>query len=192
MSTREAILTGAQEVLSRRGVDAASIGELASAAGVTRPTVYAHFPGGKAEVVAALVARVRDDVLAAQEVRDTDDPVTIARRAVTGYLDLTVRHRRVLEVLAQLARTDPAYSSVQDELLDRVHRRNARFLARLSAAGRAAPVMAPEHVSEAITGIVRRFAERIDEDPAAREDLVEAAVAAYLALGGLEGPRPGS
>ncbi|MDL5158840.1 TetR/AcrR family transcriptional regulator [Actinomycetospora termitidis] len=185
MSTREAILAGAGEVLARRGVDAASIGELATAAGVTRPTVYAHFPGGKADVVAALVARVRDDVLAAQEVRDTDDPRSIARRAVTDYLDLTVRHRRVLEILAQLARADPAYSSVQDEILDRVHRRNARFLARLAATGRAAPVLAPEHVSEAITGIVRRFAERIDADPSARDDLVEAAVAAYLALGGL-------
>lgn len=185
VSTREAILAGAEGVLVRRGVDAASVGELAVAAGVTRPTVYAHFPGGKADVVAALVARVRDDVLAAQEVRDTADPMTIARRAITDYLDLTVRHRRVLEVLAQLARTDPAYSSVQAELLDRVHRRNARFLVRLAAEGRAAPVMAPMHVSEAITGVVRRFAERIDEDPEVRGDLVEAAVAAYVALGGL-------
>ncbi|MFC5063309.1 TetR/AcrR family transcriptional regulator [Actinomycetospora atypica] len=185
MSTREAILAGAQDVLARRGVEAASIGELAEAGGVTRPTVYAHFPGGKAEVVAALVARVRDDVLAAQEVRDTDEPEAIARRAVTDYLDLTVRHRRVLDVLAHLARTDPAYAALQDELLDRIHRRNARFLARLAADGRATPVMAPEHVSEAITGIVRRFAERIDDDPGVHDELVEAAVAAYLALGGL-------
>lgn len=185
MSTREAILTGAERVLLRRGVEAASIGELAEAAGVTRPTVYAHFPGGKADVVAALVARVRDEMLAAQEVRDTTDPCEIARRTVTDYLDLTVRHRRVLEVLAQLARADPAYSSLQEEMLGRGHRRNARFLARLAADGRAAPVMAPEQVSEAVTAVVRRFAEQIDEDPGRRDELVEAAVAAYLALGGL-------
>ncbi|WP_018331366.1 TetR/AcrR family transcriptional regulator [Actinomycetospora chiangmaiensis] len=190
MTTREAILAGAEAVFARRGVEAASIGELAGAAGVTRPTVYAHFSGGKADVVAALVARVRDDVLAAQEVRDTEEPLVIARRAVTEYLDLTVRHRRVLELLAQLARTDAAYSTVQDELLDRVHRRNARFLLRLAEQGRAAPVMAPVLVSEAITGVIRRFAERIDEDPSLRDELAGAAVAAYVAMGGLIPPAP--
>jgi AcrR family transcriptional regulator len=183
-ATREAILVGAVAVFARRGVDAASIGELAEAAGVTRPTVYAHF-GTKNEIFRALAHRVRDDVLAAQAVTGTDDPAAIARTVVTDYLDLTVRHLRVLELLATRARTDPECAALQVEILDRVHRRNTRFVARLTAAGLADPVIAPEQVSEAITGIVRRFAEIVDDRPGERDALAEAAVAAYLRLGGL-------
>ncbi|HEY2223660.1 helix-turn-helix domain-containing protein [Actinomycetospora sp.] len=183
-ATREAILAGAVAVFARRGVDAASIGELAEAAGVTRPTVYAHF-GAKNEIFRALAYRVRDDVLAAQAVTGTDEPAAIARTVITDYLDLTVRHLRVLELLAARARTDPECAALQVEILDRVHRRNTRFLARLAAAGLADPVIAPEKVSEAITGIVRRFAEIVDAQPGERTALADAAVAAYLRLGGL-------
>ncbi|MCD2195951.1 TetR/AcrR family transcriptional regulator [Actinomycetospora endophytica] len=187
-ATREAILAGAVAVFARRGVDAASIGELAEAAGVTRPTVYAHF-GAKNEIFRALAHRVRDEVLDAQAVTGTDDPAAIARTVVTDYLDLTVRHLRVLELLAARARTDPDCAALQVEILDRVHRRNTRFVARLAADGLADPVIAPEQVSEAITGIVRRFAEIVDAAPERRSELAEAAVAAYLRLGGLSRAR---
>ncbi|GLZ47912.1 TetR family transcriptional regulator [Actinomycetospora sp. NBRC 106375] len=185
MSTRTAILDAASQVFADEGVGAASIGRIASSAGVTRPTVYAYFDTKEA-IFTALVGEVRDAFLAAQEVPDTDDPVAVARAVITSYLALHVRHLPLLAAIDQRARTDPAVAAARDDLLARVHRRNARFVDRLTAAGRADPALDADTVSQAITGIVRRFAE-LGEDaaPAVRARLADDAVTAYLRLTGL-------
>lgn len=183
--TRAAILEAASRVFADEGVGAASIGRIATAAGVTRPTVYAYFDT-KETIFAALVGAVRDAFLAAQEVPDTGDPVAVARRVITEYLELHVRHLPLLAAIDQRARTDAAVAAARDDLLARVHRRNARFVARLAAAGRADPALDADAISQAITGIVRRFAELAEgASPAARARLGDDAVAAYLRLVGL-------
>lgn len=55
--TRNRILDAAVVVLGRRSFLDATIDEVAREAGVTRVTVYAHFPDGKAALVEGLVAR---------------------------------------------------------------------------------------------------------------------------------------
>ncbi|MDX3098216.1 helix-turn-helix domain containing protein [Streptomyces sp. ME01-24h] len=55
--TRNRILDGAAGVFAATSFVAATMEDIARAAGVTRATVYAHF-GGKAEVIAALTDRV--------------------------------------------------------------------------------------------------------------------------------------
>jgi AcrR family transcriptional regulator len=183
--TRTAILDAASRVFADEGVGAASIGRIASTAGVTRPTVYAYFDT-KDAIFTALVGEVRDAFLAAQEVPDDGDPVAVARAVITTYLELHVRHLPLLAAIDQRARTDPAVAAARDDLLARVHRRNARFVDRLVAAGRADPALDADAVSEAITGIVRRFAELAEgASPAVRARRAEAAVAAYLRLTGL-------
>jgi AcrR family transcriptional regulator len=185
VSTRTAILDAGARVFADEGVGAASIGRIATAAGVTRPTVYAYFDTKEA-IFTALVGEVRDAFLAAQEVPDTTDPVTVARSVITSYLELHVRHLPLLAAIDQRARTDPAVAAARDDLLARVHRRNARFVERLTAAGRADPALGAEAVSQAITGIVRRFAELAEHaSPATRARLADDAVAAYLRLTGL-------
>lgn len=186
-ATRAAILDAASRVFADEGVGAASIGRIARAAGVTRPTVYAYFDT-KETIFAALVGEVRDAFLAAQEVPDTGDPAAVARAVITSYLELHVRHLPLLAAIDQRARTDPAVAAARDDLLARVHRRNARFVDRLAAAGRADPVIDADAVSQAITGIVRRFAELARDahtSPAARARLTDDAVAAYRRLVGL-------
>ena len=185
MSTRTAILDAATRVFADEGVGAASIGRIASTAGVTRPTVYAYFDT-KDAIFTALVGEVRDAFLAAQEVPDTGDPVAVARAVITSYLELHVRHLPLLAAIDQRARTDPAVAAARDDLLARVHRRNARFVARLAADGRADPALDADTVSQAITGIVRRFAELAEHaSPAVRARLGDDAVAAYVRLTGL-------
>lgn len=188
-ATRAGILAAATAVFADEGVAAATIGRIAERAGVTRPTVYAYFPG-KDAILHALVADVRDAFLAAQDAPDADDPVAVARAAITAYLDLHVEHLPLLAAIDQRARTDPAVAAARDELLTGVHRRNARFVARLVAAGRADPAVDPAVVSQAITGIVRRFAELAADSPD-RGRWAEDATRAYLRLVGLpETPRP--
>jgi TetR/AcrR family transcriptional repressor of mexJK operon len=59
---REAILEAAKAVFLENGFDRASVDAIAAAAGVSKVTVYSHFPGGKEEVFVAAVSRSAEDV----------------------------------------------------------------------------------------------------------------------------------
>lgn len=63
-ATREAIVRAATGVIRRRGVTGAGVGEVCARAGVTKGVFSHHFPGGKEELVAAVVRRNHADVLA--------------------------------------------------------------------------------------------------------------------------------
>ena len=58
--TRERMVAGAARMISRRGVDAMSLRELAEMEGVPLGSTYHFFPGGKAALVDAAVNHVGD------------------------------------------------------------------------------------------------------------------------------------
>ena len=60
--TRDRMVAGAARMISRRGVDAMSLRDLAELEGVPLGSTYHHFPGGKAELVDAAVNQVGDRV----------------------------------------------------------------------------------------------------------------------------------
>lgn len=53
---RMAILEAAYDCVVRQGIGATSLEEVAKAAGVSRATLYRYFPGGRDEVIGAVVA----------------------------------------------------------------------------------------------------------------------------------------
>lgn len=53
---RTRILEGTYECVARQGLAATSIEDASRAAGVSRATVYRHFPGGRDELMAAMIA----------------------------------------------------------------------------------------------------------------------------------------
>lgn len=57
-ATRHRVLDAAVRVFTETPFVTASVADVAVAAGVTRMTVYAHFPDGKADIVRGLIARV--------------------------------------------------------------------------------------------------------------------------------------
>ncbi|TDV57674.1 TetR/AcrR family transcriptional regulator [Actinophytocola oryzae] len=57
-ATRHRVLDAAVRVFTETPFGSVSVADLAAAAGVTRMTVYAHFPDGKADIVRGLIARV--------------------------------------------------------------------------------------------------------------------------------------
>lgn len=57
-ATRHRVLDAAVRVFTTTPFVTASVGDVATAAGVTRMTVYAHFPDGKADLVRGLIDRV--------------------------------------------------------------------------------------------------------------------------------------
>ncbi|UCM87089.1 TetR/AcrR family transcriptional regulator C-terminal domain-containing protein [Streptomyces marincola] len=63
---REAIIRGARTVFGGDGYTRASIGAIASAAGVSTRTIYNHFPGGKAELFRLVVQEGSKEILRVQ------------------------------------------------------------------------------------------------------------------------------
>lgn len=56
----EAILQAALRLMARHGYARMSVDAVAEAAGVTKPSIYLRFPGGKAEVATKALAHARD------------------------------------------------------------------------------------------------------------------------------------
>jgi AcrR family transcriptional regulator len=182
---RTLLLDSAERTFCRLGYTRTTIGALADDAGVTRPTVYAYYPS-KDEVFRALADRVRDEFLALQEEVDTSSPREIGRSGVVGYLHAFVRHRGMLTVIAHQALSDPAMRALRAEIHERSTRRHARFLARLEASGAASLAVPAEALAEVVTGVVMRFADLAEADPARLPALTAELVAAYERLTGLD------
>lgn len=62
LRTRADILDVAAEILSESGYAGTSLEELSQGAGIARGTLYAHFPGGREEIVREVYLRIADDV----------------------------------------------------------------------------------------------------------------------------------
>src|ERR671911_2012282 len=58
---RKRILAAAAEAFAERGYHAASVGQVAEAAGITKPVVYDHFPS-KRELFVELMASAREEL----------------------------------------------------------------------------------------------------------------------------------
>ena len=56
----EAVLQAAFRLMAQHGYARTSIDAIAAAAGVTKPSIYLRFPGGKADVATKALARARD------------------------------------------------------------------------------------------------------------------------------------
>ncbi|MGB8391903.1 TetR/AcrR family transcriptional regulator [Mycobacterium sp.] len=60
--TRNLLLDGAEELVARKGLGSASLGDIADAAGYTRGAIYSHF-GSKEELLLAVIERHRQRFL---------------------------------------------------------------------------------------------------------------------------------
>lgn len=187
---RERLLDAAEAVFCRLGHARTTVAELAAAAGVTRPTVYAYFPS-KEDVFRALADRVRDEFLRLQERVDTSSPARTAHEAVRAFFTAYTRHHGMLVLIAHQAMVDPAMRALRDEIVARAERRNTRFLERLVVEGRAAPAVRPAEVSRAVTGMVARAAEFAVDHPEQADRLGEDLVALYLRMAGVDDDRGG-
>ncbi|ALL76015.1 Transcriptional regulator, TetR family [Pseudonocardia sp. Ae168_Ps1] len=184
---RALLLDTAEGVFRRLGYEATTVAALASAAGVTRPTVYSYFDS-KDAVFRALVDRVRAEFLRLQERTPSGSPATMVREIVAGYLRAYTRHDGLLTILAHQALADPALREVHDEVFARAERRNTRFLERLADDGVARPVVPPDRISVAITGLIARFARLAAAEPDRLEALAGEVSDMYLCLAGIADP----
>ncbi len=117
---RERILWAAKHVMLEKGVEEASMDDVAAAAGTTKPTVYAHF-GSKDELFAAVVELIKGLFLGKLKSPEAygSDPVEAVALFCARFVELScwrdaVAYQRV--TLAAAARTPGISAAVYDAL----------------------------------------------------------------------------
>jgi AcrR family transcriptional regulator len=128
-ATPEAILDAALVVFARDGVSGARLEDVATAAGVTRTTLYYHFRSRDA-LVGALVSRAVDRLTArVADVAETGSVRDLALAILRTYADDRVLYRLLLtEIWAPVPGGD-AVERIEREVLVPVTRRLARAIA---------------------------------------------------------------
>jgi AcrR family transcriptional regulator len=99
-SRREAILEAAVTLFAERGYQAVGIDDIGTAAGITGPTLYHHFPG-KSAILVTVITRCLDalyfDVSGA--LSGTDDPALALDAALASFVRINVEHGDALSAL---------------------------------------------------------------------------------------------
>lgn len=98
-SRRQALLAAAASLFAKNGFNRVSLEDLGSAAGVSGPAVYRHFPGKQA-VLADLLTTVSQDLLdgGRRVAADNPDPAEALRRLVEFQVDFALGKPDVIRV----------------------------------------------------------------------------------------------
>ncbi|MDQ4149738.1 MAG: TetR/AcrR family transcriptional regulator [Actinomycetota bacterium] len=85
---RRRLLAGAEELFGQKGYRKTEVEELARKAGVTKPMLYRHFPGGKAELFMAVLDEHMSELLRAlwEAMASHSDPRVRLHRGIDAYL----------------------------------------------------------------------------------------------------------
>jgi AcrR family transcriptional regulator len=105
---RQRILDAAAQAFAARGYDAASVGEIASAAGITKPVLYDHFPS-KQRLFVEVIEQARDELVGRGAVAmEADEPLERRiRAAVAEFFAWVEEHPEAARVLLVPPRGDP-------------------------------------------------------------------------------------
>lgn len=162
-TTRERILATAEQEIVQRGRAAVSLADIAEAGGVSRQTVYLAF-GGRAGLLAALVARAGEKSPHAGAMRAIADSNEATRDALDAYL--RAWHSHVPEIAAALQLLTAAAASGDDEARHACDEHGAAqravfaaIFTRLRRAGVLSPMWAPEAAADlawSLTHVDRR------------------------------------
>lgn len=105
-----ALLDCAESLLAAGRFDSATLEEIASSAGISRPTFYFYFDSKQALLV-SLVERTLDELTAeiTQAARPTEEDPRVAMQGVMrGIADLWFKHRSALMAASELAGSAPS------------------------------------------------------------------------------------
>jgi AcrR family transcriptional regulator len=97
--TGERIRAAALELIAEKGVQQASLREIAERVGITKPALYYHFASREA-LLRGLVQPLVDDVDELLSVLEAE-PVHEPRALLGAYFDVTYRHRAITRLVMQ-------------------------------------------------------------------------------------------
>lgn len=186
---RRALLDAAARVFARRGIDAASLDDVAAAAGFTKGAVYSNF-GSKEGLVAALV----DDRVTAyldlglEAVSDVDSPLVERAQALGDRLTTAFDDQRdwtllFLEMWQRAVRSgvaDSAFLERRHELRSSI---SAAIVHHFDAAGAALP-MPPDDLATLLLALANGLAIERHADPGSVPDDLLGRVLTLVLAGG--------
>jgi AcrR family transcriptional regulator len=99
--SRAALEAAAAEVFAERGWLGARMEDIAHAAGVSSPTAYNHFPGGKQQLMGVVYRPLVEPLLGAADaaIRSQVDPFQAVKAHVEALAALARGHQRLTEAL---------------------------------------------------------------------------------------------
>lgn len=176
---RELLLRGAMQVFAERGYEAASMGEIARAAGITPAVIYDHFPS-KAKLQIELLERETEELfgfVAAALAAAPEEPAALMRAGVEAYFCYVEEHRYAWRMLFRDPPSDPEVAAAYRRLDARATQGIAAFLAAGAGdtlAGESDPAQVLEMFAELLKQAQNGLAAWWYEHPAVpREDIVE-------------------
>ena len=104
LSRNERLVEAAQKVFARRGFHAATVPEIAAAAGVSAGLLYRYFDG-KAGLAVAIVDRDRDETVAAIDSlgAPTSDPLEALGLLIDGWIEVALADRLGCALVAEIS-----------------------------------------------------------------------------------------
>jgi AcrR family transcriptional regulator len=126
---RQRILDAAVESFAERGYEATSVGEIAAAAGITKPVLYDHF-GSKRDLFVELMESARDELTRrGAEAFAGDAPLEARlRTAVDAFFAFVEEHPYAARVLLVAPRGEPELQDASREVQAEATRRIAALL----------------------------------------------------------------
>jgi AcrR family transcriptional regulator len=177
------MLDAAVAVFSRRGYHGASVDEIAEAAGISKPMVYAYL-GTKEELFVACLYREGAhlmEALVAATVGEELAPDERLRRGLRAFFDFVASHRDGWIVLYQQARGQERFAGVLAQMRARIVEIVSGMLARATAAaGRDDDVTLAGY---AVVGAAEALADWVVEHPDEDSDALATRLANVIWLG---------
>ncbi|WP_030903983.1 TetR/AcrR family transcriptional regulator [Streptomyces sp. NRRL F-5126] len=138
-----AILDTCEALLSQKGYDAMTVGDIAQGAGITRGALYFYF-GSKPEVVTALVARTVEHLWArSRATAEADDPRGAIAAAMRRTVELWNEHGLVMRTAIDLSLTVPEIGELWNTTADLFISAITAVLERAGVRDGAGPEQAP-------------------------------------------------
>ena len=168
-------------VFTRKGYGSATVADVTAVASTGRATFYAYF-ASKAEIFRALADEACAELCAAQDDAGGAEPLKVWRDAIRAYLLAWTNHIGLLHVMSHQSIDDPDIKVLLGTIRAVPTRRHRRFVERLEQAGQARPVVSAELITQAVQGVIERYAELVADGALTVDDAVTALTALYSGL----------
>ena len=155
--TRDRLVVAARQVFEERGFDAARMGDIARAAGVSHGTVYTWFPT-KEDALHAAVDSVTDEMYDVLSTPEATDPIERIALANERYLKVHRETARLMEAVAQAAVNDASFRAVLSGLRRTHVERVTKTIQKLQKEGLAVASLDARVSAAALCAMVEGFA----------------------------------
>lgn len=186
--TKDRLVAAAKTVFAQKGFEAGTVGDIASAAGVSRPTFYVYF-ASKSEVFRVIAEQIKDDVLEAHHHQGpmADDPVLVSQASLAGFIRLYADNLELLEEIDKRASADSDVADLLDIIRGKPIRRTLRHIESLRRAGLARPLIDEGYAAKVMGAVSMDAAAEVRSDPSRFDYCVDQATRTYLAVIGFNG-----